>query len=70
MTRNPPEVARLVEKGLTHRARPPLTDAQVLLERIDEAMLPGTAVVFRRRVLAEAGAFIREHLATADRSAA
>jgi len=60
----------LIEAGLAWRAQPALTDAQILLERIDEAVRPGTPVVFRRRVLAEAAAFIRKHHSTTDQSAA
>lgn len=61
LTRNSPLTQRLIEDGLDRRTPPPLTDAQIMLERIEEAMRPGTPVAFRRRILGEAATFIREH---------
>lgn len=37
----------------------PLTETQIMLERIEEATRPGTKVMFRRRILAECADFIR-----------
>jgi hypothetical protein len=50
---------RLIAAGCTPKA--PLTEPQILIERLEAAAQPGADSTERRRLLIEAAAFIREH---------
>lgn len=58
---NSPLTKKLIRDGLKPRSGK-LTDAQALVERLEDGAGPGVTAAQRRRLLREAAAFIRERL--------